>query len=237
MHLGFRLLHCCAAKATSSHSSTCIHDRESRSLELSSSVILHRERVNKVFGKRYPRLLAHFFMFFITAHLTLHRTHAKGYRLQRELRQADHHLHLIVVIKEPQVTYGFSSQIISYILNMLICVGMILLDNLLQCLVLIAMIDPSRTCGSTASLNYNALVRFMIYPSIRIKLKVLIFLTSQKPYCRHFSFMAGFFDALKPAPFTAANIKRWQMRVTLWLTAMNVFWVSKGKPEGELTPK
>jgi hypothetical protein len=40
-------------------------------------------------------------MFFIMAHLTLHRTHAKGYRLQRELRQADHHLHLIVVIKEP----------------------------------------------------------------------------------------------------------------------------------------
>jgi hypothetical protein len=27
------------------------------------------------------------------------------------------------------------------------------------------------------------------------------------------------------------------MRVTLWLTAMNVFWVSEGKPEGELTPE
>jgi hypothetical protein len=26
------------------------------------------------------------------------------------------------------------------------------------------------------------------------------------------------------------------MRVTLWLTVMNVFWVSEGKPEGELTP-
>jgi hypothetical protein len=25
------------------------------------------------------------------------------------------------------------------------------------------------------------------------------------------------------------------MRVTLWLTAMNVFWVSEGKPEGELS--
>jgi hypothetical protein len=119
---------------------------------------------------------------------------------------------------------------------MLICVGMILLDNLLQCLVLIAMIDPSRACGSTASLNCNALVMFMIYPSIRINLKVLIFLTIQKPYCRHFSFMAGFFDALKPVPFTGVNFKRWHMRVTLGLTAMNVFWVSEGKPEGELTP-
>jgi hypothetical protein len=27
------------------------------------------------------------------------------------------------------------------------------------------------------------------------------------------------------------------MRVTLWLTAMNVFWVSEGKPERELTPE
>jgi hypothetical protein len=25
------------------------------------------------------------------------------------------------------------------------------------------------------------------------------------------------------------------MRVTLWLTAMIVFWVSEGKPDGELT--
>jgi hypothetical protein len=27
------------------------------------------------------------------------------------------------------------------------------------------------------------------------------------------------------------------MRVTLWLTTMNVFWVFEGKPEGELSPK
>jgi hypothetical protein len=42
---------------------------------------------------------------------------------------------------------------------------------------------------------------------------------------------------LKPTPFTGANFKRWQMRVTLWLTAMNMFWISEDKPEGELTPK
>jgi hypothetical protein len=64
---------------------------------------------------------------------------------------------------------------------------------------------------------------------------VLIFPTMQKSYCRHFSFMAGFVDALKSTPFTSVNFKRWQMRVTLWLTAMNLLWVSKGKPEGELT--
>jgi hypothetical protein len=49
--------------------------------------------------------------------------------------------------------------------------------------------------------------------------------------------MAEFVDALKPTPFTSTNFKRWQMRVTLWLTAMNVFWVSKGKLEGELSPE
>jgi hypothetical protein len=49
--------------------------------------------------------------------------------------------------------------------------------------------------------------------------------------------MAGFVDALRPMPFTGANFKRWQMRVTLWLTAMNVFWVSEGKPKGELSPE
>jgi hypothetical protein len=123
----------------------------------------------------------------------------------------------------------------SYILNILIRVGMILLDNLLQYLLFIAMIYLSRTCGSAASLIFIASVMFLIYLWIKIKLKVLIFSTIQKSYCRHFSFMAGFVDALKPAPFTGADFKRWQMRVTLWLTVMNVFWVSEGKPEGELT--
>jgi hypothetical protein len=121
----------------------------------------------------------------------------------------------IVVVKEPQVTYGFYYQIMSYILNMFICVDMILLDNLLQYLLFITIIDISRTCGSTASLICIALVMFIIYHWIKIKLKVLIFSTFQKPYCRHFSFMARFVDALKPTPFTDVNFKTWQMRVTL----------------------
>jgi hypothetical protein len=98
-------------------------------------------------------------------------------------------------------------------------------------------IDLSRTCDSTAILICNALVMFMFYTWIKIKLKVLIFSTIQKPYCRHFNFMAGFVDALKPTPFTSLNFKRWQMRVTLWLTSMNMFWVSEGNPIGELTPQ
>jgi hypothetical protein len=73
----------------------------------------------------------------------------------------------------------------------------------------IAMMDLSRTCGNTAALIYNALVMFMIYSWIKIKLKVLIFPSIQKLYCRCLSFMAGFVDALGPMPFTSANFKRW----------------------------
>jgi hypothetical protein len=64
----------------------------------------------------------------------------------------------------------------SYIFNMLICVGIILLDNLLQCFLFIAMIDLSRTCGSGTIIICYALVMFMIYSWIKIKLKVLIYL-------------------------------------------------------------
>jgi hypothetical protein len=206
MHLIFRLLRYCATKATSFCSSTCICGRESRSLKLSSLAILHQERVNKVFGKQ-SRLLACFFKFFITACLPLRRMHVESHRLQRELCQADHCLHPIIIIIELQVTYSFSPKIMSYLLDMLICVGMVLLDNLLQCLLFIAMIDLSRTCDSTATLICNALIMFMIYPWIKIKLKVLLFRTIQKHYCRHFSFMAGFVNALKLVPFTGANFK------------------------------
>jgi hypothetical protein len=77
----------------------------------------------------------------------------------------------------------------------------------------------------------------MIYSWIKIKLKVLLFSTIQKPYCMHFSFMAGFVDALRLAHFTSVNFKIWQVRVTLWPIAMGVFWLSNGKPEGQLTTK
>jgi hypothetical protein len=164
VHIHFCLLYCYAAKATSSRSTTCVCDRESRSSKPSSITILHRERVNKIFGKRSSRLLVHFFKFFIIPHLPLHRTSAEGYCLQRELRQIERRLHPIIVVKEPQVTYNFFSQIMSYILNMLICVGLILLDNLLQYLLFIIVIDLSTTYDSTAILICNALVIFMIYP-------------------------------------------------------------------------
>ena len=134
--------------------------------------------MNKVFGKRSSRLLARFFKFVITARLPLRRSRAEPHRIYRELRQAARRLQEpIVVIKEPQVTYGFSPQIMSYILSILICIGMILLDNLLKYFLFIAMTDLSRTCDSTAVLICNLLVMFMSYFWIKIKLKVLIYPT------------------------------------------------------------
>jgi hypothetical protein len=49
--------------------------------------------------------------------------------------------------------------------------------------------------------------------------------------------MAGFANALKPEKFSGLHFKRWQVKVTLWLIAMNVFHVNKGKSEVILTPK
>jgi hypothetical protein len=138
---------------------------------------MHRERANTVFGKRSSRLLTRFIKFSTTARLPLRQSHAKGHRLQRELHQTDRRLHPVVIIKEPQVTYDSCSQIMSYIFNMLICIGMILLDNLLQCFMFITMIDLSRTCGAATILICYALVMFMIYSWIKIKPKVLIYLS------------------------------------------------------------
>jgi hypothetical protein len=57
--------------------------------------------------------------------------------------------------------------------------------------------------------------------------------TIQKPYYRQFPglTMAGIDDELKPEKFSGVHFKRWQVKVTLWLTTINVFHVSKGKFE------
>jgi hypothetical protein len=63
--------------------------------------------------------------------------------------------------------YGFFSQIMFYLLDMFICVGMILLDNLLQYLLFITVIDIFRTYDSTTSLICIILLMFMIYSWIK----------------------------------------------------------------------
>jgi hypothetical protein len=53
------------------------------------------------------------------------------------------------------------SQIMSYVLCIMICVGMILLDNLVQCLIFIAIMDLSKTYDNIAISIYKLLAMFM----------------------------------------------------------------------------
>jgi hypothetical protein len=65
----------------------------------------------------------------------------------------------------------------------------------------IAMIDLSRTFGTAASLICYVLVIFMIYPWIKIKLKVLIFPTKVtfEPTLLHFESKVPPFDSFHQA--------------------------------------
>jgi hypothetical protein len=137
--LSFRLLHYYATKTISSRSSMYICNWESGSLKSSSSSILHWERANKVFGKRSSRLLN-------PLHQTLHHGSSTSSSIARG---ASSHLPRTSSVCAWslgiyccwEVTLVYNLRIISYILNMLIIVDMILLDNLLQCFLFIIVID------------------------------------------------------------------------------------------------
>ena len=47
--------------------------------------------------------------------------------------------------------------------------------------------------------------------------------------------MTALADALRPEKFTGVHFKRWQVKATLWLTALKVIHVSNGKPEGAMS--
>jgi hypothetical protein len=66
---------------------------------------------------------------------------------------------------------------------------------------------------------------------IKLKLKMTIYQTIQKPDIRHFS-VSGFVVALKPSePFDGTFYKRWRSKMILWLTAMNCYHAAQGKPK------
>jgi hypothetical protein len=61
-------------------------------------------------------------------------------------------------------------------LNLVICIGLILLD-LLKCLICIVVIDLSSIFDGPAVLRCNSLFMFMIYFWIKVKQKLLLFPT------------------------------------------------------------
>ena len=111
------------------------------------------------------------------------------------------------------------------------------------CAVLLYSVDVSILCTVRTrmiTLQYAIiLIITVVLCFLWIKLigKLLIYLTIQKPYMfRQFS-IQGFAAALKPSPFTGVHFKRWQTKTILWLTAMNVYWVAGGTPNGTITPE
>jgi hypothetical protein len=126
---------CCAAKSTSPRSLECTCDRESTSMEPSSSAILHREKLNKDFEKCSTWLLNHFIKLssWLIYLLTGHTPTIIVCNMQRAVAETQRFLINPIVIKEEDVTYVLFSQIMSDILIMIIFIGMILLDNILQC--------------------------------------------------------------------------------------------------------
>lgn len=58
----------------------------------------------------------------------------------------------------------------------MICCSLIALDNMVECVILFAMIDLSRSCVDMSSLICYLFIVLMIYFWIKLKLKVLIYI-------------------------------------------------------------
>jgi hypothetical protein len=99
--------------------------------------------------------------------------------IYRKLHQSARGLQESTTINED--TYVLNSRIMSNLLNILICVGMILLNSLMQYFMFIVVINLSSTYDTTVVSIYDLLFMFIIYFWIKIKLKVLIFPSIQKP--------------------------------------------------------
>jgi hypothetical protein len=101
-------------------------------------------------------------------HLPLHRLTADRRCLQHIIIQTKRRLHNSTVVKEEKALYVLFFLIMpyflimSYMMNLVICISMILLD-LLQYLICIVVIDLSSTFDNTVVWIYNSLFMFMIY--------------------------------------------------------------------------
>jgi hypothetical protein len=158
---------------------------------ISSSVILHWERVNKVFGKRSAWLFKRFHIAILYVLVTTARLPPRqwGVTRRRQVRGGvdRHHRLLCLVIPIGQETYGFLSLTMPFIPSM-IWLGLILL---LQYFILNYIMSMFRSIRFL----YAIFIMVMIYLRISLKLKLLFIPSIQKPYYRNFSFMAGFVDA------------------------------------------
>jgi hypothetical protein len=77
---------------------------------------------------------------------------------------------------------------------------------------------------------------FLLDFGIKIYRKMHKLLTIQKLDCCDRLSLTSFAGAVKTNAFDGSNYKRWHDRMILWLTAMNIIHVVKGKPE-QFTPE
>jgi hypothetical protein len=157
-------------------------------------VILHRERANKVFGKRSARLLERFHIAVLYVLVAMARLPPRQWGMTRRRQArggADRRRGLLYpVIPVSLKTYGFLSLTMSFIPSM-IWLWLILLLQYFILNHLISMFTYVRFL-------YAIFFMVMIYLRINLKSKLLFFLSIQKSYYRNFSFMARFVDALRP---------------------------------------
>ena len=68
-------------------------------------------------------------------------------------------------------------------------------------------------------------VAFVMVYILELIMKLSNLSTIQKPNYRQFPelTMASLVDALRPDKFTGVHFKRWQIKATLWLTALKIF--------------
>jgi hypothetical protein len=141
----------------------------------SSSAILHRERANKVFGKRSARLFERFHIAVLYVLVTTARLPPRqwGATLRRQARGGAVHRcrHLCLVIPITQDTYDSLSLTMLFIPSM-IWLGLILL---LQYFILNCVMSIFRFIRFL----YTTFIMVMIYLWINLKLKLLIFQQQQ----------------------------------------------------------
>jgi hypothetical protein len=71
---------------------------------------------------------------------------------------------------------------------------------------------------------------------IKMYPKMPIYLTIQKPDFVDRLMVANFATIIIPNAFYGSNFNRWRERVILWLMALNIMHVAKGKPK-QFTPE
>ena len=125
-------------------------------------------------------------------------------------------------------TGGYDS-FISYLLVHVLAVYMLFIDVSVLCTVRAHMLRYRYEMRTVFAM-------ITVYSWIRLVGKVLILSTIHNPYFRHFS-THGFAATLKQEKVTGTHFKRWQTRTTLWLTAMNVFWVGGVPPTVMIAPE